>query len=103
MRAPLALRMALAVIATCTSAMVIYALLRIAQAVVVPEPDPAHALPSEHAGYFWRAWTAVYVGGTFGFAAYLVAGKAPQRTARFLARAVVVAALLLAAQALLVP
>ena len=38
-------------------------------------PDPALVIYSEHAAYFWRAWTAAYLGAMVGFAAWLVAGR----------------------------
>ena len=96
-------RAALAAIAVCSTAMAVYALLRVAQKVLFPEPDPALVLWSEHAGYFWRAWTAFYVGGMAGFVAWIAAGRDAARTARVLASALVVSALLLAAQGLFLP
>ena len=98
-----AVRVALAAVAACTSATALYALLRIVQKLVFPEPDPALVIWSEHAGYFWRAWTAVYAGGMVGFVTYLVAKRAPERTARVVAIAIVVATIVLGAQGLLVP
>ncbi|MBX3205798.1 MAG: hypothetical protein KF764_12065 [Labilithrix sp.] len=96
-------RLALAIVAACASAAAIYAALRVAQAALRAEPDPALILWSEHAGYFWRAWTAAYAGGMVGFLAYAAAGRSAERTARVLAAAIVVATALLVAQGVLVP
>jgi len=97
------IRLGLATIAACTAATALYALLRIGQSLLFAEADPAKILWSEHAGYFWRAWTAAYVGGMLGFVAWIVAGSRPERVATFLGRALPFAALLLALQGLLVP
>lgn len=96
-------RLSLAIVAACTSATAIYAALRIAQKLLFPEPDPALVIWSEHAGYFWRAWTSAYAGGMVGFSTYLISGPSPARTARVLAASVVIAAVLLTAQGVLVP
>jgi len=96
-------RAALAVVAACTSAIALYALLRIAQKLLFSEPDPALVLWSEHAGFFWRAWTAAYVGGTGGFVAWVASGRDAAKTARVLASSIVVSALLVAAQGALLP
>ena len=100
---PTTVRAGLALIATCTSAAALYAILRIAQKLFFPEPDPALVLWSEHAGYYWRVWTALYAGGTTGFVAWVTSGRHAARTARVLATALVVSTLLLIAQSALVP
>jgi len=84
------------------SAAVLYALIRIAQALFTNEPNPAVAMSSIHAGYFWRAWIAAYGGG---FVALVVAvvGHPTERAVRVATRALPFAGGLLAAQALLVP
>ena len=96
-------RVGLAIVAACTTALVVYAALRVGQTLLVPEPDPALVLWSEHAGYFWRAWTAAYVGGMGGFVTYVAAARHAARTARVLATAIVAGGLLIAAQGVLVP
>lgn len=96
-------RLGLALVAACTAAIFVYAALRVVQAVVLPEPDPALVLWSEHAGFFWRSWTAAYAGGTAGFVAWTLAGRDPARVTRVLARAVPTAAAALTAQGVLVP
>ena len=97
------LRAALAVIAWCTVAMGLYAIVRVAQSLIFVEPDPALVIWSEHAGFFWRTLISVYVGGMAAFITWLLTGREALRVASFLARALPVAACMLAAQALLVP
>jgi hypothetical protein len=96
-------RVALAVIGACTTAVAFYALLRVAQFYLFPEPNPALVIWSAHAGYFWRAWTVSYVGGLVGFFAYAASAADPARVARLATRAVIAAGVLIAAQGLLVP
>jgi hypothetical protein len=102
-REPAAVRLGLALVAMCTSATALYAVVRVVQALVFPEPDPALIIWSEHAGFFWRSWTVAYVGGMAAFLAYLASARHAPALASFLARAVPFAAALLTAQALLVP
>lgn len=103
MTEPRAVRLALAAIAACVTATLLYAILRVVQAVLFTEPDPALIIWSEHAGYFWRVWTVVYAAGMVGIIAYLAAGRDAARTARVLAKALVIAAVLITVQGLLVP
>lgn len=100
---PVAVRLALALIAMCTTAAALYALLRVAQALIFAEPDPALVIWSEHAGFFWRAWTVAYLGGMTAMLAWLASARHAQRVAAVLARALPIAAGMLAAQGLLVP
>lgn len=95
--------LALAFIAACTSAVALYALLRVAQAMLFEEPDPALIIWSEHAGYYWRALTVSYAGGMIGFVVLILARRDLARTARAVSLSVVVAAIMIAAQGLLVP
>jgi hypothetical protein len=100
---PSAVRLGLAAIALCTTATALYAILRVAQALIFPEPDPALVIWSEHAGFFWRTWTVLYGGGMVGFLAWIASARHAGRVAAVLARALPVAAALLAAQAIVVP
>ena len=100
---PKTVRLGLALVAACTTAAALYALLRLAQALIFAEPDPALVIWSEHAGFFWRALTVGYAGGMVGFVTWLVSARHAGRVAVVLARAVPIAAALLAAQGLLVP
>jgi hypothetical protein len=91
---------ALAIATGCTAAALLYSMLRIVQALVMPEPDPAAVMWSEHSGFFWRAWTCAYVAGAV---ALVVRCFANERIANLLARAIIPVAALVAAQALFVP
>lgn len=97
-----ALRLALAFIAACAGATALYAVVRLAQSLLSPEPDQARVFFSEHAGYYWRAWTAAYGGGALGFVTW-IAARDLERTAKIVGRALVGAALLLVAQAFAFP
>ena len=102
-REPWQVRVGLSAVAACTTAAGLYALVRIAQSLLFAEPDPALVIWSEHAGFFWRALTVGYVGGMVGFVTWLASARHAQGVAAVLARAVPIAAALLAAQGLLVP
>jgi hypothetical protein len=80
-----------------------YALLRAQQAVRGPGPDPATVVWSPHAGFFWRSWTSMYIGGIAAFAAWLLAQGRVEATARALVPGVLGAAGLLALVSLLSP
>lgn len=92
-------RLAIACIAACTAATGVYALLRLGQWLLVPETNPALVIYSDHAAYFWRAWTAAYFGVAVGFSASLRA----ERIARLLPASVTLATAILILQSLLLP
>lgn len=96
-------RAGLSVVAGCTTAAALYALVRVAQSLIFKEPDPALVIWSEHAGFYWRALTVGYVGGMAAFLAWVASARSSSRVAAVLARALPVSAALLAAQAILVP
>ena len=98
-----AVRAGLAVVALCTTSAALYALLRVAQSLIFPEPDPALVIWSEHAGFFWRTWIVLYLGGMAAWLTWLASARHGERVASVLARALPASAALLAAQALLVP
>jgi len=100
---PWQVRAGLSAVAACTTAAGLYALVRVAQALLFAEPDPALVIWSEHAGFFWRALTVGYVGGMVAFLTWIASARSAPRVAEVLARAVPLAASLLAAQAILVP
>lgn len=100
---PASVRLGLAVIAAALAATTLYGLLRLGQKLMFAEVDPATVIWSEHAGYFWRALTAGYVGGMMGLAVWVVAGKESGPTVRALARALPFVVALIVAQGLLVP
>ena len=79
-----------------------YAVVRVVQHLLFPEPDPAALVWSAHAGFFWRVWTVAYAGGMAAFAVFV----APHRTglaARALAPGIAVAASLLVLQTIFFP
>jgi len=96
-------RAGLAVVAGCVTAVGLYAVLRIVQGVVATEPDPALVIWSEHAGFFWRSWIVVYIGGMGAFLAWVASAKDAGAVAKVLTTALPVAVILLAAQAAFVP
>jgi H+/Cl- antiporter ClcA len=80
-----------------------YAVVRVIQSVLSPDPHPAALVWSAHAGFFWRIWTVAYLGGIAAFVAFVVARGRPAAAARALPPAIAVAAALLALQSLLLP
>jgi hypothetical protein len=100
---PSSVRLGLATIAACATATGLYGVLRVAQALLFKEADPALVIWSEHAGFFWRVLTVGYVGGMIGLVTWLLSARHAQRVARVLVKVVVIAAALLAAQGVLVP
>jgi len=93
-------RLGLSLAAGCTSAALLYSILRIGQVWLLPEPDPALVFWSDHSGFFWRAWTCAYAAGTVAFAVSMLERE---KVARALARAVVPVAVVVALQAAFVP
>lgn len=96
-------RLALAAIATCLASGSGYAVLRIVARLRAPDADPTVVFYSPHAGFFWRGWTAAFVGVSFGFVAWIAAGREPERTGRVLLWGVAGTMGLVVGQALLVP
>ena len=96
-------RFALSVAWGATAAAALYAALRVVQASTGAPVDPALVSFHAHSGFFWRAWTAGYAGGMIALAAWILAGRDPERVARALAKAIPIVAALAIAQALLVP
>ena len=97
------IRLALAAMAGCVTAVALYAIVRGLQLVLFPEPNPATVIWSAHAGYFWRVWIVAYAGGMASLFAWKCSGRDPARVARLLAGAVGVAAVLVLLQGLLLP
>jgi hypothetical protein len=96
-------RFALAIVASATTATALYALIRVAQALLFSEPDPALIIWSPHAGFFWRSWTAAYIGTMIGAVVWVTSAASPALTLRAVGVALVVATGLIAAQGILVP
>jgi hypothetical protein len=97
------IRLALSAMAGCVCAVAFYALLRGLQMLLFKEPNPATVIWSAHAGYFWRALIVTYAGGMASILTWLAAGRAPERVARALVPAVVVAGVLILLQGALLP
>jgi hypothetical protein len=80
-----------------------YGLIRIAQSLLYPDPNPALIAWSPHSGYFWRVAIVAYAGGIGAFVVPLLARGALDRAARALVPAVTVVTAILVLQAALFP
>jgi hypothetical protein len=96
-------RLALAFMGVCVATVALYAVLRLVQAVLYKEPNPATVIWSAHAGYFWRAWTVAYAGSMTGFATFAAARRHPEAVCKALLWGLSVAGALIAGQGLFVP
>lgn len=96
-------RFGLTLCAASLSAVLLYSVLRLVAALRHPDPNPALVIWSEHAGFFWRAWTSVYLATMIGFCVWIVAEKHQPRVARMLAASVVPVTSLLVLQSVFVP
>ncbi len=96
-------RLALAAVTGCVTAVSFYAIMRGAQLALTSEPNPATVIWSAHAGYLWRAWTALYAGGMAACLGYVASRRHAPRLARWLVHALGVASALLVVQALVAP
>jgi len=100
---PLRVRVGIAI--TCASATIalVYAVIRVVQALFFPEADPALVVWSPRAAMFWRFWIGVYIGGGIGLGAYAFASRAPLRAARWTHAFVWVSVLAITLQGIFVP
>ncbi len=96
-------RLALALSGACVAAVALYAILRLIQALLYKEPNPAAVIWSVHTGYFWRAWTVCYAGAMVGFAMFAAAKRHEGAVCRALLWGLSVAAGLIVVQGLFVP
>ena len=80
-------RVALALQGACIATVALYAVLRLVQALLYPEPNPATVIWSAHAGYLWRAWTVAYAGAMAGFATFAAAKSARRQRVKRTRRA----------------
>jgi hypothetical protein len=85
------------------AAVAMYAVMRVVQSRLGNAPDPAAVAWSIHEGFFWRALTSLYAGGFVALIAFVAAARRQAGWPRALGPAVLVAAALLALQALVVP
>jgi hypothetical protein len=96
-------RLLLALAAACAAAVIAYAAVRSVEAALFPEPNPAIVIWSERSGFLWRSAIALYIGGMGAFGAYALAARSPSAAARWLVRAVLLAAIAIVAQGALLP
>jgi len=80
-----------------------YALMRTIQVLLYSDPNPPAVTWSVHAGYVWRVLSVVYGGAMAAFVVLLIARRRVEGCLRALGPALVIAAALLALQALLFP
>jgi hypothetical protein len=99
----LRVRLALALQGACVAAVGLYAILRLVQALLYKEPNPATVIWSLHAGYFWRAWTVSYMGAMVGFATFAAAKRHEGAVCRALLWGLGAAAGLIVVQGVFVP
>jgi hypothetical protein len=96
-------RLGLGFIAASVAAVLFYGLLRVVQARLFTEPNPATVVWSAHAGYFWRCLTVSYAGLMAGFLAYGAAGTQREAVEAWLLRALYAATAVILVQGLFVP
>jgi hypothetical protein len=96
-------RLLVALAAFCIAATLGYAAVRALELALFPEPNPAVIIWSERSGFLWRSAIALYIGGMGAFGGYALAARSPALAARWLARAVLLAAAAILAQGALLP
>jgi hypothetical protein len=96
-------RLLIALASACAAAAIGYAAVRVAETAFFPEPNPAVVIWSERSGFVWRSAIALYIGGASAFGGYALAARSPEVAARWIARAVLIAAIALLAQGALLP
>jgi hypothetical protein len=74
-------------------AVIAYALARVTERVLFPEPNPAMLLWADHSPFTWRVCLAVYIGGAGVFGGFAAARRSGPASARVL-RALVGGAIL---------
>jgi hypothetical protein len=92
-----------ALAAGAASAVLVYALLRLVQRLVLTEPDPTEVFYSEHAGFFWRAWTSVYAAGMVTLVVWLAGARRPDVAARLASTLVLAGAVAIAVVGVVAP
>jgi hypothetical protein len=80
-----------------------YAVMRATQVMLGHEPDPAKMAWSPHSAFFWRCLIMLYGGGMASFVAWVASRDRLPSAARGLARAILIAALLVALQVFFFP
>ncbi len=96
-------RLGIALVWGCLTAVLLYAVVRVVQYFMFPDPNPAIVVWSPHAGYFWRSWIVAYGGGLAAFIVFFASRTLAPSLARALPAALLVSAVLLVAQTLVFP
>jgi len=100
---PLRVRIGIAITSASATIALVYAVIRVVQAVFYPEGDPALVVWSPRAAMFWRFWIGVYIGGGIGLGAYALATRAPLHAARWTYVLVWASVIAITSQGILVP
>ena len=95
--------LAVAAIAALLAVPLAYAIARVVQERISPEPDPALVVWSTRTGMYWRVAIGAYVGAMIAPLAYAWARRDLERATRAILVAVPVVALAIAAQGVLFP
>lgn len=96
-------RLSISLAAFFITAVIGYASVRGVEILFFPEANPAVVVWSERSGFLWRSAIALYIGGLGAFGGYALASAAPELAARWLPRAVLLAAAAILAQGALLP
>ncbi len=100
---PFRVRLGIALASASATIALVYAVIRVVQAIFYPEGDPALVVWSPRAAMFWRFWVGVYIGGGIGLGAYALAGRSPLQAARWNYVLVWVSVLAITIQGIFVP
>lgn len=96
-------RVGIAITSASATIALVYAVIRVVQALFYPEADPALVVWSPRAAMFWRFWIGVYIGGGIGIGTYALATRAPLQAARWSHALVWVSALAITLQGIFLP
>ncbi|MBK9260847.1 MAG: hypothetical protein IPM54_13635 [Polyangiaceae bacterium] len=80
-----------------------YAVVRVVDVLLFPEPNPAIVIWTDRSRFFWRALIAAYLGGASVFGGYSLAKRTPRAASDWLLRAILIAGACLLAQAIVAP
>ncbi len=100
---PLTARLLSAIGAGCVVAALAYPALRLLDAILFPQANPASIVWSSQSVFAWRVILAAQLGALGAFGGFALVSRSPGAFARWIGRAIPLAAALLVAQALLRP
>lgn len=100
---PPRVRLGISIASASATIALVYAVIRVVQAIFYPEGDPALVVWSPRAAMFWRFWIGVYIGGGVGLGAYALASRSPLQAARWTYVLVWVSVVAITLQGLFVP